>query len=86
MITLQLLTAPWCKACHAVLPLVQRTAQKDKIGFEEIDLDAHPEFGSGVTQLPVLRILRDDEEIGHLSGIFGIGQIEDMVHAAREPA
>jgi thioredoxin-like negative regulator of GroEL len=82
---IQLITASWCGACHAILPTVKSYAAQEGLIFEEVDADTHPDVAENIVQLPLLRILVDDREMGRVSGTFPISQLKELVASSRLP-
>jgi thioredoxin-like negative regulator of GroEL len=82
MIKLQMITGSWCGVCHALLPVAKSYAEQHGILFEEVDADAHPDVADNITQLPLLRILIDDQEAARWSGAFTMSNLRDLVKAS----
>jgi thiol-disulfide isomerase/thioredoxin len=52
---LKFLTRPGCHLCDDARPLVESAAEREGVGFEEVDVDSSPELKSMYgTRVPVL--------------------------------
>ena len=66
------LWAAWCGPCHQLRPVLEQLAVElaGRVRVVTLDTDAHPATAAAlrVLGLPTLKVFRDGEEIGSLTG------------------
>lgn len=82
MTELIVLTAAWCSACPAVKTAAAAVAREKNILLRIIDIEQSPGYGVGVTQLPVVRLVKDGAIYAQASGLLRRDQILSVVGAA----
>jgi len=74
--------APWCGPCLALVPLVEKIAQKNDGGLKvvKINTDDNPELPSrfGITSIPTLILFINGEEVERVVG-SNLNKIEEII-------
>lgn len=64
--------APWCGPCKMMEPVIHELENefKDKVEFEEINVDEHPDIASqrSVMSIPTYIVEKDGKEVGRKIG------------------
>lgn len=62
-------TAPWCKSCANVKPLVDEAKQKG-IAVQEVNVEEHPEIAQehDIMQLPTVIMIQDESVVSRKTG------------------
>lgn len=75
---LQLYSAKWCTACAGVKNIIEGL---ESIEVELIDVEQQTEkaISLGIRNIPVLRLVENEEEIGRLVGNKSKTEIEELI-------
>lgn len=78
-------TAPWCGACTAIKPFVERAAGSAGVPVEYVNVDDDPDAAAkhGIRNLPTLLLLSDD---GDVIDMIASSQINGRLPAALREA
>lgn len=81
-------SAPWCTACAAYKPQVQKYVEKQpanlKITYREVDIEKDPAFAAkhGIQGLPTTLLMRQGQVVGRFSGAVSVGMLDTRVRTA----
>lgn len=84
MITLLVLTAPWCGTCHAAVDTAKKVAARENVECSVVDIEKQPSFGEGVTQVPEFRAMLGDSIVSRISGLATVQALQHLVASAKE--
>jgi len=77
-------TAPWCTACHATLPLVKTVSAQKGVPIEILDLgvpeDEARAVPLSVTALPTIVGDLNGRELWRLTGAVGRAALDAVLH------
>lgn len=83
MLTILDFWAPWCGNCKAFAPAVEEAAKEANVKLIKVDaskdLTACDHYG--IMNLPTLVILKDDAEVGRVTGVISKKDLLDKLQS-----
>lgn len=76
-----LFSAPWCRPCSTMKPIVSKAINELPIELENINIDEDTNLAVKykVRQIPTLLIIHNNEEIDRLVGSHSLQEIKEFI-------